>query len=84
MLAENEIDSPELKLTPIDDPGYHYPREVVDRYFLFLERWGIPPDVLDRQDRRIIEDIELRSAMKSQAQREYWKMKEPSEDDGSF
>jgi len=60
------------------------PKAVVDRYCLFLERWHVLPDELDRQDRRVIEDIELRMAMKSKVQREYWKEKNPGKDDGSF
>ena len=86
MLAENEIDNIELKFTEIDDPGYHNPRQYIDRTYLWLERWGILPSaggLLD-QDRRWVEDIELRSAMKSQVQREYWKTKDEQRNDGSF
>lgn len=85
MLAELDPNSSELKFTDIVEPGYHYPKTWVDRCYLWLERWGILPDELERQDRRIVEDIELRSAMKSQVQREYLKEKEErNSDDGSF
>lgn len=87
MLAENEIDSPELKFTPIDNPGYDIPEEWADRYYLWLDRWGVLPDELDRQDRRKVAAIELKAAMKSQVQREYLKEREEKntgENDGSF
>lgn len=58
------------------------PKEAIDRYYLWLERWGIPPDVVDRQDKRVVKDIELRAALKSEAQREYWQRK-TAENDGS-
>ena len=82
MLAENEIDDIELDFTPIEEPGYHHSQQWVDRCYLWLERWGIMPDELARQDRRIVEDIEMRAAMKSQAQREYWEKKKADDQQG--
>lgn len=82
MLAENEIDDVELEFHDIEDPGYHHSKKEVDRKYLWLERWGVLPDELDRQDRRIVEDIELKAAMKSQAQREYWARKHADDQQG--
>jgi hypothetical protein len=80
VLAEYEPDDPSIIIKPIDDPGYRHNKEWVDRCFLWLERWGVLPDELARQDKRIIVDIELRAAMKSQIQREYWTQKKLKDD----
>ena len=86
MLAESEPTNLEVTkdIRLIEDPGYHHPKAWVDRCYLWLERWGVLPDELARQDRLIVEDLELRSAMKAQVQREYLALKEVEGDGGSL
>jgi len=75
-----------LKFDPIDDPGYDLNKGRVDRYNWWLERYGVLPDELDRQDKRVVRAIELRATMKAKTQREYSKEHEEKQatNDGSL
>ena len=83
VLIENSPDDPTIIIEPILEPGYHNDKDWVNKSYLWLERWGILPKaggLLD-QDRTWVADIEMRAALKSEMQREYW-IEKKSKDDG--